>query len=237
MFSSSATAPVHLRLLGDFHVLAGPQTVPVRRCGQKLLAYLAISRGAVHRPTAAGLLWPDSPASRAAANLRAAISRLPRPSGRSLVQSTDGRVSLADDVAVDLHDATAMIENPLETTGPAPQSWSSDLLPLWDEDWVLLERERYRQARLHALETHGKRLLDQGRYGEAMQAGLAALAGEPLRETAHRLVIEVHLTEGNAAEAMRQYHTYRELLRAELGIAPSSGLRQLVRPLLERPED
>lgn len=237
MSSSPATAPIHLKLLGDFDVLAGPQTVPVRRCGQKLLAYLAISRGAVHRPAVAGSLWPESPTSRAAANLRAAISRLPRPWGRSLVHSTEGRVSLAPDLLVDLHDATAMIENPLEAAGPAPQSWSADLLPLWEEDWVMLERERYRQARLHALETHGRRLLEERRYGEAMQAGLAALDGEPLRETAHRLVVEIHLTEGNAAEALRQYHLYRELLRSELGIAPSSGLRQLVRPLLERPED
>ncbi len=50
-------------------------------------------------------------------------------------------------------------------------------------------------------------------------------------------MIEAHLAEGNAAEALRQYHQYRELLRTELGIAPSNALRQLVRPLLERPED
>ena len=237
MSFSPASPPIQLKLLGDFGVRTGAQTVPIRRCGQKLLAFIAISRSPVSRPTLAGILWPETPASRAAANLRAALSRLPRPFNRQLVRSDDGRVALADDLLVDLHDATALIENPSGAVGPALQSWTSDLLPLWDEDWVLLERERYRQGRLHALEQLGRRLLDQRRHGEAMQAGLAALAGEPLRETAHRLVIEVHLAEGNAAEALRQYYLYRDLLRSELGLAPSSALRHLVRPLLERPED
>ncbi len=149
------------------------------------------------------------------------------------------RNTLSDDIRVDLHEASDAIglQGPADTAPGAPGAWGADLLPYWDEDWVLLERERFRQARLHALEHHSERLLGQQRYGEALQAALGALAGEPLRESAHRLLIEVHLAEGNAAEALRQYHQYRELLRSELGIAPSSGLRQLVRPLLERPED
>ncbi|MBT0770916.1 bacterial transcriptional activator domain-containing protein [Kineosporia sp. J2-2] len=189
------------------------------------------------RPTLAGTLWPESPGARAAANLRAAISRLPRPQGRHLVRSAGARMELAGDLHVDLHHAEHLIEKSSGTTTSTPESWRSDLLPFWDEDWVLLERERYRQARLHALERLGEQLRSQRRFGEAMQAALAALSGEPLRESAHRLAIEVHLTEGNAAEALRQYDLYRRLLRSELGIAPSTALRQLVRPLLERPED
>jgi hypothetical protein len=48
-------------------------------------------------------------------------------------------------------------------------------------------------------------------------------------------VIAVHLAEGNAAEALRQYHVYRRLLALELGLPPSPSIRQLVAPLLGRP--
>jgi len=47
-------------------------------------------------------------------------------------------------------------------------------------------------------------------------------------------VIAVHLAEGNAAEALRQYHVYRRLLALELGLPPSPTIRQLVAPLLGR---
>ncbi|MCE0538842.1 hypothetical protein LWF15_25410 [Kineosporia rhizophila] len=244
MFPTSASAaavagsgPIRLRLIGDFDVLAGSQALPVRRCGQKLLAFLAITRGSVGRPTLAGTLWPESPGARAAANLRASISRLPRPGGRQLVRSNGSRLALAEDVRVDLHEASDLITSPDAQRDPPPENWYADLLPFWEEDWVLLERERFRQSRLHALEHSSQQLREQRRFGEALQAALRALAGEPLRESAHRLVIEAHLAEGNAAEALRQYHQYRALLRTELGIAPSGEIRQLVRPLLERPED
>jgi DNA-binding SARP family transcriptional activator len=47
----------------------------------------------------------------------------------------------------------------------------------------------------------------------------------------------VHLAEGNGAEALTQYESFRGLLRAELGLPPSPAIRALVRPLLGRPAD
>ena len=63
------------------------------------------------------------------------------------------------------------------------------------------------------------------------------MQSEPLRESAHRSVIEVHLVEGNHAEALRQFHSYRRLIASELGIPPSPAIRRLVGPLLGRPID
>jgi Bacterial transcriptional activator domain len=75
-------------------------------------------------------------------------------------------------------------------------------------------------------------LTGAGRFGAAVQAGLAAVAGEPLRESAHRTLIRAHLAEGNPGEAVRQYHLYRRLLADELAIEPSPAIRGLVQPLL-----
>jgi DNA-binding SARP family transcriptional activator len=70
-----------------------------------------------------------------------------------------------------------------------------------------------------------------GRFGEAVQAGLAAVKAEPLRESAQRSLIRAHLAEGNLGEALRQYHSFRRLLLEELGVGPSAELEDLVLPL------
>jgi DNA-binding SARP family transcriptional activator len=109
-----------------------------------------------------------------------------------------------------------------------PSTLTGELLPDWYDDWVLLERERLRQLSLHALEALGERLLAAGALGRALEAALAALAMEPLRESAHRLLIKIHLAEGNASEAIRQLELCRTLLREQLGLVPSAQLEELV---------
>jgi DNA-binding SARP family transcriptional activator len=113
---------------------------------------------------------------------------------------------------------------------------SADILPDWyEEDWVVLHRERYHQLRLHALEAMCDRFTAARRYGEAVEAGLAAVRAEPLRESAHRTLVRAHLAEGNRFEANRQYHNCRRLLHAELGLEPSPGLRELIAQEIPRP--
>lgn len=78
-----------------------------------------------------------------------------------------------------------------------------------------------------------ERLTALGRYGQAVDAGLAAVQGEPLRESAHRALIAVHLAEGNHAEALRQYRWFRQLLADELGLRPSARIVGLMGSLPE----
>jgi DNA-binding SARP family transcriptional activator len=106
---------------------------------------------------------------------------------------------------------------------------ADDLLVGWYDDWVLLERERLRQLRLHALEVLSGQLLAAGNGPAAVEAALAAVAVEPLRESAHRAVIRAHLAEGNRAEALRQRDQLRHLLRLELGVKPSRLVTDLFR--------
>lgn len=119
----------------------------------------------------------------------------------------------------------------LEAGGPDtidPAVLSADVLPGWDEEWLLSTREWFRQVRLHALEALCLRRCRDGRYGEALEAGMAAIACEPLRESAHRAVARAHLAEGNPAEAVRQYRLYQRLLHDELGLPPSVHFQELI---------
>jgi DNA-binding SARP family transcriptional activator len=68
-----------------------------------------------------------------------------------------------------------------------------------------------------------------GRYGEAIDAAMAAISAEPLRESAQRALLEAHLAESNLSEARRCFITYRNLVRRELGVEPSVELAALVR--------
>jgi DNA-binding SARP family transcriptional activator len=235
-----------LRVLGDFALHDRHDTFATGTGGERLLAYLAVRGGPVPRAHAAGALWGRSTAERASSNLRAVLCRLPRPGGRSLVTATGRHLRLADDVVVDLASARAAIERVRAggtagvhdaVAGDLSADLSADLLPGWDEDWLVVEREHHRQRRLHALEALSAVLCRQRRFDEALGAALASVAGEPLRESSHRRVIEVHLAEGNPAEALRQYERYRRLVRDELGLAPTGEIRALVARLLGRPAD
>jgi DNA-binding SARP family transcriptional activator len=110
-----------------------------------------------------------------------------------------------------------------------------ELLPGWDDDWLLLERERLLQLRLHGLEAAARRLRTLRRFHLAVDAALLAVRIEPLRESAHRILAELHLDEGNARAARRCYEGFAALLHAEVGIAPSAAFRALVG--LSAPDD
>ena len=90
-----------------------------------------------------------------------------------------------------------------------------------------MERERYRNLRLHTLETLCDRFIESGRSREAVETALHAVSGDPLRESAHRSLISALMAEGNHAEAAVQYENLRFLLRKELGVEPGFQLADL----------
>lgn len=225
-----------LLLLGGFELRWAGGPVMVQRSGQRLLALLALQRRPLERLYVAGTLWLDASEERAGASLRSALWRLPQPGGSPVVQTSVTHLRLASDIEVDLNDLSARMERLDEGSDaiddlPPSSVLTRDLLPDWYEDWLLLERERFRQLRLHTLEERCARLTKLGRFGAAVQAGLTAVAGEPLRESAHRTLIQAYLAAGNPGEALRQYHLYRRLLNDELAIDPSAAIRGLIEPL------
>jgi len=207
---------------------------------QRLLGYLAVRRASVRRSAVRTDLWPESDAAHASASLRSALWRSPRPQGVPLVHAGPDRIALAPHVQVDLWHSTdhaRHLATQESSQCAAYDHFVEDLLPDWNEDWLVVEQESYRQLRLHALERVSALLRERGAYPEALRAALIAVRGEPLRESAHREVIAAHLAEGNPAEALRQFHACRRLLAAELGLPPSEATRGLVSHLLGRPMD
>jgi DNA-binding SARP family transcriptional activator len=118
-----------------------------------------------------------------------------------------------------------------EQPWPLPEHASAELLPSWSEEWLIEPREELRLLQLHALELAAQRFLMSGRLAEACSAALSAVMMDPFRESATRLLIEIHIREGNALDALRRYHRYRELLEREVGVDPSPAVMALVASL------
>lgn len=224
-------ATVSIRLLGTFAIDVGGKALALPVGAQRLVAMLAL-RGRTGRSRLAGLLWPEMVEQRALASLRTGIWRV-NQTAPGLIEAAHGIVQLGLTPAVDVDDLITASRAVLggarpDREGGEPAFATGELLPDWDDPWLDQERERLHQLRLHVLEATAEQLAGLGRYGLALEAALAALRTDDLRESAHRAVISIHLAEGNVAEARRAYEHCRRTLRTELGIEPSSSTAALV---------
>jgi DNA-binding SARP family transcriptional activator len=232
---------ISLSLLQSFDLRIDDRPVHIPLSSQRVVAFLVLNRGRLARTFVAGNLWMDASEERAAAALRTALWRLGHLRTR-LVCCHGPRLSIQPAVIVDIDVATRSARDALDDRTDVPVAPmvvtqlrdDGELLPDWYDDWVLIERERFRQLRLHALEALCHRLSREHCHSQATEIGLAAVASEPLRESAHRALISAHLREGNAVEALRQYRLFKWLLHRELGLDPSPQLELLVRTSLQR---
>ena len=200
---------------------------------QRLFAFLAL-KGSVHRCVVAGTLWPEVPEAQALASLRTTIWRINRRLPGCI--AVDGVGITTRGVWIDSLQQELIAKHLLRQQMKDPR-WIAerleilcrgDLLPGWYDDWVVSERERLAQLRLHALEHAAVVMARCGQPGAAIQFALEAVRAEPLRETANAALIEVYLAEGNVSDAIHHYCTFRRLLQRELGVEPSPAIRALV---------
>jgi DNA-binding SARP family transcriptional activator len=224
---------VELRLVNGFELCCAGETVELPLTAQRLVAFLALQERPMQRGSVAAKLWLDAIEERAFGSLRSAIWRV-KQTEIPLIRTPDTRLALDPDVQVD-RSAAAGLARLLISDAADVDPWQADLVPLrgeilpdWYDDWLVIERETHRQLRLHALEALAVRLTDAGRYGEAVEVAMSAIAGEPLRESAHRTLCRIYLSEGNASEALRHAELYRELLMTQLGLHASPQFEELV---------
>lgn len=223
-----------LTLLDCFQLEHAGRHVPTPNSAGRLIAFLGV-RGRSSRTEVAGTLWPDVPEPRAHASLRTVLWRLHRLAAAAPVVAGRDALSLSPDLEVDVQTLEASARKVLGACGGvdpgAVEGWVfvGELLPGWYDDWVLFERERLRQLQLHTLEAAADRLTAAGRHAEAIEAALAAIRLEPLRESAARALIVAYLAEHNVVEAVRRFEYFRHGLATELGVSPTPALERLVR--------
>jgi predicted ATPase/DNA-binding SARP family transcriptional activator len=245
------TPTLHIELLGHFRLTAGdaPITTLDSPRLQALLTYLVLHRTTpARRAHLAFQFWPDTTEAQAQANLRTLLHRLRhalphadqflhidaqtvqwRPDAPSTFDVGDVERALARaEAAARVGDQATMCAALRE----AAELYRGDLLPGWYDDWVLVERERLRQAFLVALERLVLLLEQQQDYGAAIGYAQRLLRHDPLHEAAYQHLMRLHARSGDRASAVRIYHTCATVLERELGIESSPATREAYKHLL-----
>lgn len=223
-----------VRMLGGFSVTGRTGVVALPESTWRLVALLALAQQPMLRSRVAGTLWGDKDEEHAQASLRSVLWRLNQATP-GLVESDGRTLRLAAGTPVDLtdlHELAARLERqlPFDPDAIDATMCCADLLPDWDDAFIDDHRELVRQLRLRTLESVARRLCETGQWGPALRLALLAVRQAPMRESAHQVVLEIHLAEGNVSEALRHYRALTETLWEELGIRPSDRLRGIVAP-------
>jgi len=212
-----------------------------------LLAYLIVETERPHRrERLAGLLWPDRPERAARANLRRVLANLrqiigDRTAALPILAVTPQtiRIDVAGHFWSDVAAFSTLGLAHLSADSPLAQSvvdeaeeaaalYRGDLLEgfsLHDcaafEEWVLVNRERYRRLVMRVL----RRLVEH--YGQcndrprALYHAWRQVELDPWLEDAHLQVMRLLALDGQRRAALAQYETCRYLLVEEFGAEPT----------------
>lgn len=223
-------AELELELLGTFRVGRAGATAAVPPTSQEVVAFLALHPGAQRRSFVAANLWPAASEHRARANLRNALYRLERTLPGLTERVTDD-IGIGATVASDLDQHEHIVTGEHRDPEVAISLLAQELLPGWHQDWVVVARERVRHRSVYALLELVERLGAAGRWPTAVEAGLAAVALDPLCEPAHRALTRAFARQGSLPQAIAHFQQYEHELRASTGLRPSSEYRDEVRSL------
>jgi TolB-like protein/Tfp pilus assembly protein PilF len=247
--SSITASPAHLRLLGDFALIAADgRSVPVtNRRARALLAYLALEpEHAAPRERAAGLLWSERGDSQARASLRQCLLELRGMSagaGLELVEVTRDRVALAcpnvgSDVA-DLQSALASgaVERAagiLAAAGGARILEDVEIGGLFG-DWLDQTRARLDQTLARAVQALIGRLEAAGDWAGVDRIAESWLRREPLDEAVVAAAMRADASRGAVGVAHRRYQALESALARELGVKPGAVAREALAALRADP--
>ena len=139
-----------------------------------------------------------------------------------------------------LHRAESHVANSewAEAWGPSGVAYhvaSRTLLESHDRPWLDEWRRRLDDVRVRGLECFATARLGLGgpTLPQAADCARQLIELAPFRETGHRILMEALERSGNVAEALRAYDRLRVMLRNELGVAPSPGVQDVYRRLLD----
>jgi DNA-binding SARP family transcriptional activator len=244
---------MEIRLLGPVELYSARGPVPIGSAKQRaLLAFLALhpQRLLTYDVLIDGL-WGHEPPDATVQALRFHVSRLrgilrqaddadrlrTRPGGYQLVIADDAVDVLRFERAI----AAARLAR---SDGAAPDMVSRafrDALDLWvgpaladvnGEPFVVGERRRLEELRLVATEDYFAAELAAARHAEAVGELERMVDRHPLRERLWELLITALYRSGRQADALAAYQRVRRILADELGIEPSTALRQLEHQVL-----
>jgi len=231
-------------LFGNLKIMDGETALPPLTPPKvsALLAYLLLRREhAIPRDQAAFTLWADSSEAEARSNLRRHLHllrrALPEPPAdcpwliaeHETLQWNRGAEYWLDIDAFEhaLDGAQLQEGDSIASLQAALDCYHGDLLENFYEDWVLDERQRLRERFASALERIGALHEAGGDLRGAIAASRRLLTHEPLREEAHRRLMQLYYWAGDRAAALQQYEDCKRLMQEKLSVEPMAETRSL----------
>ena len=197
-----------------------------RRKVEALLAYLLRHPEPQTRDYLATLFWGDSSDAQARHSLRTALATVRKEVAADLLLADRDQVQLNPDFAcwVDLHTLLA-VEQELDTIAidlllAKVALWQGDLLTGFYEDWIVLEREHYRERLLKLCLQATQTLRARSEYTQAIAVAQRVLTLDPANEHAHQHLMFCYMAAGDRPAALRQYELCERLLEEELDVPP-----------------
>jgi DNA-binding SARP family transcriptional activator len=233
-------------LLGSPRIELDGEPVHIgRKKALALLAYLAITPGSHRRDALATLLWPDYDQRTARAYLRRALVSLTNRLGSQWFVADRETVGLnpASRLWLDVdkvrqclaaceahrHAESAACLNCLALLTEATELYRDDFMAgftlpdsLPFDEWQRHQTGALRDDLGSVLERLSACHAAQGEYELAIATAQRWLEPDPLREAAHRRLMELHAQAGRSETALRQYRACVRVLEQELGVPPAA---------------
>lgn len=218
---------LRIYLLGPLRIERdGAPLVLPRRKVELLLAYLFLHPEPQTRDHLATLFWGDSSDAQARHSLRTALATVRKEIAADLLRTNREQVQRNPDFPcwVDLHDLLA-VATELETISvdhllAKLAWWQGDLLPGFYEDWLVFDREHYRERLLKLGLQATQALRARSEYAGAIAVAQQLLTRDPANEHAHQHLMFCYMADGDRPAALRQYELCERTLRDELDVPP-----------------
>ena len=225
-----AESTIRVEVLGAPRVFKnGAEVSFSRKRVRALLFYLATELKPVTRTTLAWLFWPDKSPQVASRNLSIHLSYLKNALSENVIASSQGTISLADDVESDARDYFEHVNssnrdsgfNPLELfRGPFLDGFSLKDADPFDQ-WMNSESQQWRNRFIDTALEHSFDLESQNRYTDALTIVEQAILANDIREDLYRRAMSIMDKGGMRAQVGELYRTLTTRLNDELGLPPS----------------
>lgn len=238
--TESAEGTLKIQLLGGFSVHCGGRSLQLPATASRLVALLTIRDRPLDRAFVAGVLSPDATETAARGRLRTTVWRLGQRAP-GLITAATSEIGLTPAATTDIRDIRALLIALLygeAADGDSPRLTAAgtlrlsrklalELLPDWDEPWVVSERLRLRQLGLHGLEHLAALCLKAGAVELALALARTATELDPLRESAQSMFIRALQATGDHLAAVVAYGRFCDALAREWALDPSPWLSRL----------
>jgi len=197
-----------------------------------LLLLLLMHPEGLTKEEVGAIFWPDSSPAELKLRFKNTIYRLRHAAGKDVIIFEDDIYSFNRGMdyeadfetfvrEMDLAKGAGSAAEQIQHLRAAIRVYKGVFLPDLSEEWLLAERERYRQMYISGMLTLAELLLEQGEFSDAVSVAGQLLIEDPCNEHMARIAMRAHAAQGDLAAVVRQYELCAQALREEYGTRPS----------------